>query len=85
MPLARGQGTTMKKFDSMKADNMQKIVTVLFVLAALPLGIYGANAEQGLVKTVAKGCKTEIEQYCAKTDFPTVSKYITSFRTRLYD
>jgi len=45
---------------------MKKKAIVLFVLAILLLGIYGANAEQDLVQTVAKGCETEIEQYCAQ-------------------
>ena len=45
---------------------MKKIVIVLFVFAILPLGINGANAEQNLVETVKNGCKTEIEEYCAK-------------------
>ena len=45
---------------------MKKMSIVLFVLAILLLGIYGANAEQDLIQTVADGCKTEIEQYCAQ-------------------
>ncbi len=45
---------------------MKKIAIVFFVLAILPVGIGGANAGQDLVETVANGCKTEIEQYCAQ-------------------
>jgi hypothetical protein len=35
-------------------------------LAVLLLGITGVNAEQGLVETVANGCKIEIEKYCSQ-------------------
>ena len=45
---------------------MKKIAILFFVLAILPLGISAANAEQNLVETVANGCKTEIEKYCAQ-------------------
>ena len=45
---------------------MKKLLIVLFVLAILPLAISGANAEKDLVQTVKNGCKTEIEQFCAK-------------------
>ena len=45
---------------------MKRIVIVFFVLAILPLGVGSAIAEQDLVQTVKNGCKTEIEEYCAK-------------------
>ena len=45
---------------------MKKIAVVLFVLAILPLGISAVTAEQDLVESVANGCKTEIEKYCAQ-------------------
>jgi hypothetical protein len=38
----------------------------LVALAVLLFGVTGANAEQGLVETVANGCKIEIEKYCSQ-------------------
>ena len=45
---------------------MKKLAIVLFVLIILPVGFSVVNAGQDLVETVANGCKTEIEKYCAQ-------------------
>ena len=45
---------------------MKRTRIFLVVLAVLLLGITGVNAGQGLVETVANGCKMEIEKYCSQ-------------------
>ena len=45
---------------------MKRTRIFLVALAVLLLGIAGVNAEQGLVETVANGCKMEIEKYCSQ-------------------
>jgi hypothetical protein len=45
---------------------MKRTRIFLVALAVLLLGITGVNAEQGLVETVANGCKIEIEKYCSQ-------------------
>ena len=45
---------------------MKRTMIVLIALVILPLLITSATAEQGLVETVANGCKMEIEKYCAQ-------------------
>jgi len=45
---------------------MKRTRIFLVALAVLLLGITGVNAEQGLVETVANGCKMEIEKYCSQ-------------------
>jgi len=45
---------------------MKRTRIFLVALAVLLLGITGVNAGQGLVETVANGCKTEIEKYCSQ-------------------
>jgi len=45
---------------------MKRVMVVLIALAILPLLITSATAGQGLVDTVANGCKVEIEKYCAQ-------------------
>jgi len=40
---------------------------ILFVaLAILPLLVTAATAQEGVVETVANGCKVEIEKYCTQ-------------------
>jgi hypothetical protein len=39
---------------------------ILIALAILPLLVTIATAQQSLVETVANGCKSEIEKYCAQ-------------------
>ena len=38
----------------------------LVALAVLLLGVTAANAGQGLIETVANGCKMELEKYCSQ-------------------
>jgi Cysteine rich repeat len=38
----------------------------LVALAVLLFGVTGANAGQGLIETVANGCKMELEKYCSQ-------------------
>ena len=45
---------------------MKRTMIVLVALAILPMLITSANAQQGLVETVANGCKVEIEKYCGQ-------------------
>jgi hypothetical protein len=45
---------------------MKRTRIFLVALAVLLLGFTGVNAEQGLVETVANGCKIEIEKYCSQ-------------------
>ena len=45
---------------------MKRTRIFLVALAVLLLGITGVNAGQGLVETVANGCKMEIEKYCSQ-------------------
>jgi len=45
---------------------MKRSRIFLVALAVLLLGITGVNAGQGLVETVANGCKMEIEKYCSQ-------------------
>lgn len=45
---------------------MKRMFIVLIALAVLSLLVSVANAQQGLVETVANGCKMEIEKYCAQ-------------------
>jgi hypothetical protein len=45
---------------------MKRTMIILIALAILPLLFTSANAQQGLVETVANGCKMEIEKYCAQ-------------------
>lgn len=45
---------------------MKKTMSVVTVLAALLLGSACATAQQDLVKTVADGCKVEIQKYCSQ-------------------
>ena len=45
---------------------MKRTRIFLVALVVLLLGIAGVNAEQGLVETVANGCKIEIEKYCSQ-------------------
>ena len=49
-----------------KEDKMKRMFIVLIALAILPLLISTGAAQQSLVETVANGCKTEIEKYCAQ-------------------
>ena len=49
-------------------DEMKKMMIFFVVLAILSLLITSANVQQGLVETVANGCKMEIEDYCFPTD-----------------
>ncbi|MBW2490347.1 MAG: cysteine rich repeat-containing protein [Deltaproteobacteria bacterium] len=45
---------------------MKRTRIFLIALAVLLLGIVSANAQQGLIETVANGCKMEIEKYCGQ-------------------
>jgi hypothetical protein len=45
---------------------MKRTRIFLVALAVLLLGFTGVNAGQGLVETVANGCKMEIEKYCSQ-------------------
>jgi hypothetical protein len=45
---------------------MKQTRIFLVSLAVLLLGFTGVNAGQGLVETVANGCKIEIEKYCSQ-------------------
>ena len=45
---------------------MKRTRIFLVALAFLLLGFTGVNAGQGLVETVANGCKIEIEKYCSQ-------------------
>ena len=45
---------------------MKRTRIFLVSLAVLLLGFTGVNAGQGLVETVANGCKMEIEKYCSQ-------------------
>jgi hypothetical protein len=45
---------------------MKRSRIFLVALAVLLLGITGVSAGQGLVETVANGCKMEIEKYCSQ-------------------
>ena len=45
---------------------MKRMGILCVALAILTLGIASANAQQGLVETVANGCKVEIEKYCGQ-------------------
>jgi hypothetical protein len=45
---------------------MKRIMIFFVAMAVLPLGITNATAGQGLVETVANGCKVEIETYCSQ-------------------
>jgi len=45
---------------------MKRTRIFLVALAVLLLGITCVNAGQGLVETVANGCKMEIEKYCSQ-------------------
>ena len=49
-----------------KEDEMKNAMRVLVVLAILLLGFSCATAQQDLVKTVADGCKVEIDKYCSQ-------------------
>jgi hypothetical protein len=44
---------------------MKKAMSVMASMAILLLGISCATAQPDLVKTVADGCKVELEKYCA--------------------
>ena len=43
---------------------MRRMMITLVTVAVLLLGFNLAFAQQDLVETVAKGCKTELEKYC---------------------
>ena len=45
---------------------MKRTLIALIALAALPLLVTAATAQQNLVETVANGCKVEIEKYCSQ-------------------
>ena len=45
---------------------MKRMKIYLLALVFLLLGIVSVNAQQGLVETVANGCKIEIEKYCGQ-------------------
>ena len=45
---------------------MKRMMIFFVTLVFLLLGIVSANAQQGLVETVANGCKVEIEKYCGQ-------------------
>lgn len=45
---------------------MKRTRIFLVAFAVLLLGFTGVNAGQGLVETVANGCKIEIEKYCSQ-------------------
>jgi Cysteine rich repeat len=45
---------------------MKRMMIFFVAFAILLLGIASANAQQDLVKTVANGCKVEIEKYCSQ-------------------
>ena len=45
---------------------MKRMMVFLIALAILPIGITNVYAQQGLVETVANGCKMEIEKYCGQ-------------------
>jgi len=45
---------------------MKRMRILCVALVILTLGIVSANAQQGLVETVANGCKVEIEKYCGQ-------------------
>ena len=45
---------------------MKRMMIFFMALAILLLGIASANAQQGLIETVANGCKMEIENYCTQ-------------------
>jgi len=45
---------------------MKRTLIVLIALAALPLLVTVATAQQNLVETVANGCKVELEKYCSQ-------------------
>ena len=45
---------------------MKRTLIALIALAALPLLVTVATAQQNLVETVANGCKVEIEKYCSQ-------------------
>jgi hypothetical protein len=52
------------KTKNKKEDEMKRMTIFFMALAILLLGITSVNAGQGLVETVANGCKIEIEKYC---------------------
>jgi hypothetical protein len=45
---------------------MKRIIIFFVAMAIFPLGITSATAQQSLIETVANGCKSEIEKYCAQ-------------------
>ena len=45
---------------------MKRMFIFLIALAVLSLLVSIANAQQGLIETVANGCKMEIEKYCSQ-------------------
>ena len=45
---------------------MKRMIILFVALALMPMGITSANAQQGLIETVANGCKIEIENYCSQ-------------------
>ncbi len=61
-------------------DEMKRIMIFYVALVILPLLITSANAQQGLVETVANGCKMEIEDYRFPTD---ILIYLSRLMARL--
>jgi hypothetical protein len=45
---------------------MKRLMILFVALAILPLLVTAATAQEGVVETVANGCKVEIEKYCAQ-------------------
>jgi len=45
---------------------MKRLMILFVALAILPLLVTAATAQEGVVETVANGCKVEIEKYCTQ-------------------
>jgi len=45
---------------------MKRMMILFVALAILPLLVTAATAQEGVVETVANGCKVEIEKYCTQ-------------------
>jgi len=45
---------------------MKRLMIFFVALAILPLLVTAATAQEGVIETVANGCKVELEKYCAQ-------------------
>jgi phytoene/squalene synthetase len=45
---------------------MKRLMILFVALAILPLLVTAATAQEGVIETVANGCKVELEKYCAQ-------------------